>query len=158
MIYDEIKNINLYFGLSEKMDIALKVLANTDFADFKPGTYFIGDSGVFYNVMEPCLENRDCTKWEIHDKYIDIQCSLCGGPEIIDCIHRGKIQDWRYEPGKDIAFSEQEMDANKVLLEEGNFAVFFPDDAHRPNQGEKGIYYRKVVLKVPVTKLEESTP
>ena len=89
-------------------------------------------------------------KLEVHRKYIDIQFLVSGS----ETIYFGKQSDFSvkvpYNLKKDAEFLNGEP-TEKVELEAGDFAVFFPEDAHRGGCISKtASQVEKVVVKVPV--------
>lgn len=98
MIFDTIENIESYRGLSQAFDTAVSALSVTDFTQLQPGTYYLESSGVYYMVQTPQLQPRDMVRWECHERYIDIQYAVAGGPETIDWAPRGALSAWEKSP------------------------------------------------------------
>ena len=151
MIFDTIEKIESYRGLSPAFDAAVSVLSGTDFTQLQPGTYYPEpeSAGVYYMVQTPELLPRDKTRWECHDRYIDIQYVVSGSTETIDWAPRGELTGWKKGASGDIYFTDGDIPYLSLALAPGRFAVFFPQDAHRPCQGASGSS-RKIVFKVPV--------
>ena len=151
MIFDTIENIESYRGLSPAFGAAVSVLSGTDFTQLRPGAYYPepGSSGVYYMVQTPALLPRDQTRWECHDRYIDIQYVVSGSAETIGWAPRGELTGWEKGSSGDIYFTDSDAPHLPLTLTPGRFAVFFPQDAHRPCQGASGSC-RKIVFKVPV--------
>ena len=154
MIIDTLDNLNFYFGLSEGLDCALSVLKHYNLDVMKPGRYMdfpIDGSGTELRIFEPDLvDDEAAVPWEYHDRHIDVQYVLGEGDELIGYAPRSKLAGWEYHPEEDVAYTEQDCDYLPIRLKENDFAVFFPQDAHRKvrSTGREG--YRKVVFKVPV--------
>ena len=64
---------------------------------------------------------------------------------------RNKLTGWEYDEEKDVAYSFDHSDYLPIKLAEGDFAIFFPQDAHRKVQSSGDEGYHKIVLKVPIT-------
>ena len=47
MILDRIENTNLYYGISNRIKIALEYISNTDFSKLETGTYDIVKGEIF---------------------------------------------------------------------------------------------------------------
>ncbi len=100
-------------------------------------------------MTEPAADR----KLEGHKKMIDIQYEVEGEVEWIGVetiFEAGEcIESY---PERDLYFYESSPKGeSKVYFETGRFAVFFPEDLHRPLcQGESGSRPRKAVVKVPV--------
>jgi YhcH/YjgK/YiaL family protein len=150
MIYDLIENIHIYSALTTDFKKAIEIICTVDLNAAEPGTYHISGSEMYYNVMDSSLVGREDTRWECHDKYIDIQYAVSGCGERIDYAPRADFTDFVIDLERDIAFSGLDPAHTTVDLRAGSFAVFFPQDAHRPNQGCGT--YRKVVFKLPSKK------
>lgn len=150
MIYDVIKNVEQYKGISPQLDKALDVLKSTDFAALEPGSYPVNDD-VYYNVMEPTVKPWEETKWECHRRYIDIQHALTDGEQIAACPLED-VKGWTaYDEKGDCSVSAEEASCVALPTNGDNFAIFFPGDAHRPCwavDGAKAV--KKVVIKVRV--------
>lgn len=151
MIFDTIKNIKNYVGISKDFDLAISALLMTDFAHLSPDTYPISNSNTYFMVQTPKLQSRDNARWECHDKYIDIQYIAAGGPEVIDWTSRQNLSNWKKEPSADVYFSDDDCQFLPLVLSSGYFAVFFPQDAHRPCLGAEDTKCLKIVFKIPVS-------
>jgi len=149
LIFDTISNIKNFIGISKDFDAAIFAILETDFTQLSPGTYPVSNSNSFFMVQTPKLQNRDKTRWECHDQHIDIQYIVTGGPEIIDWTSRHNLSGWEKEPSADVYFSEDDLFSPSSTFR-WIFCCFFPQDAHRPCQGEYGTKSLKVVFKIPV--------
>lgn len=102
-------------------------------ADSLPcGEYPLG-GGNFVRIQEYETRPENECRWEAHHKYIDLQVLLRGRERIgwmpLERAGRGG----EYNPGGDVRFFDGAADASAVIsMEEGLFALFFPEDAHRP--------------------------
>lgn len=151
MIFDKVENIALYKGMHSALDVAIDhILSRGEDAYAASGPVHL-DSGVFYSVADVALKERNSVRWECHDKYIDLQCVIAGDAETIEYGCRSDIEGWEKDPGGDIYFSSDESVRVPISIAPGCFAVYFPQDAHRPAQGEAGRQSRKVVYKIPYT-------
>jgi len=146
MILDKIENIDLYSGISENIKNAIEYLKQTDFSKKEIGKHEVDDN-MFYIVNE--YETQDFNGiLEAHKTYIDLQYIL-EGSEIIqfESLEKQKIKK-AYNSKDDYAFYFSN-NPTQLILEEGNFAIFFPNDLHVPgikNRETKNI--RKVVFKI----------
>ena len=149
MIFDRIERIKTYLGMHAKLDIAIRDLLERDFNREFSCPFRLSD-GVYFSTAEVSLRSREESRWECHDAYIDLQYVFGGAAETIEYANRDALSGWRKEPEGDIYFSDDGALFLPLKLEPGYFAVFFPQDAHRPAQGNKGESSRKAVYKVPV--------
>ena len=90
-------------------------------------------------------------KLEHHRKYADIQLVLAGAEIIEHTPLAGLPVDAPYDDTRDFGLVRDPAWNSSVLLRPGEFAVFFPEDAHKPgcSAGAHGAV-RKVVVKVLV--------
>ena len=140
---------------------ALHVLKDMDLANHETGAFPIALDGVemILQVMDLETSPRDAHEPEIHRKYVDLQLLVSGGPEVHTFFPDGgkeTVKDDRLDTPKDILFYENRPETaaieGRVVLEPGDYAIYFPWDIHVPGQcdAEGPKAYRKIVLKVPV--------
>ena len=159
MIYDKIKNIELYKGLSDDIYAGLKYLKEMP-PDIAPGTYEINPR-VKAIVSEYTTKTINEHGYEAHQKNIDIQY-LLKGTEKIACLPVDELQETQpYNPDTDAAFYESNLRPSTSDLRPltfdlrplTSFALFFPHDAHMPCLSvDTPTKVKKVVVKVKVTK------
>ncbi|MEI8114054.1 MAG: YhcH/YjgK/YiaL family protein [Bacteroidia bacterium] len=149
MILDELNHSNWYSGISDNLNKGFEFLRNTDLSSLEPGKFKIVGDDVYalvneYNTKDP----QDCLP-EAHRIYTDIQY-LVSGREAIGFVTLDNQQILsEYDPEKDIAFYSGET--SPIVLAPGMFAVFFPQDIHRPGmQIGSPEKVKKVVVKVKI--------
>ena len=149
MIIDKLSNSHLYSGLGERINKAFDYLKNSDFSKIEPGKYEIDGENIFALVNEYNTKDESEGKLEAHKKYIDVQF-VAKGKELMGYTPLGdqKVVD-EYNEQNDITFFSGEKSFVKV--DEGMFAIFFPEDVHMPGikVGEKS-YVKKVVVKIKI--------
>ncbi len=154
MIIDTLDNLNFYFGLSEGLDCALSVLKHYYLENIEPGEYKdfpIEGCNTVLKIFKPePVRDENEIPWEYHERHIDVQCVLSGGDELIGYAPRAKLDGWEYDQENDVAYTQFPCDYLPIRLKEGEFAVFFPQDAHRKVQSGGTAGYRKLVFKVPI--------
>ena len=148
MILDKISNADLYV-LGENFNKAFEYLKNTDLANAEPGRYEIDGTNVFAVVYEGPTKTIENCSAEAHENYADIQFVVKGREKMgyapLDTL---KLTE-AYIPEKDLAKYEGAVDW--FVVNEGMFAVFFPQDGHEPGLAvENGDVVRKVVVKIRV--------
>ena len=165
MIYDKIKNIELYKGLSDAIYAGLKYLKEMS-PDTAPGTYEINPR-VKAIVSEYTTKTINEHGYEAHQKNIDIQY-LLKGTEKIACLPVDELQETQpYNPDTDAAFYESNLrpstsdlrpltsDLRPLTLDLRpltSFALFFPQDAHMPQLCiDAPEEVKKVVIKVKIS-------
>lgn len=149
MICENIKNTKDYSGINKNFVKAFNFLKSQDLKALVPGKYEIDGDNVFALVQEYVTENEEVKNWEAHEKYIDIQL-IVEGQEImgyapIECLEVN--EDFR--PEKDLIFYKSTLKGSNIKFTNGDYAIFFPEDGHRPGcaLGECS-KIKKVVVKV----------
>lgn len=153
MIKDNIKNANLYYGLSNFVELGLKYLEETDFSSVENGKYEILSDKVYAIVQDYSSKLKSEAKFEAHRKYIDIQYVI-KGEELMGVANTDDFTEAvAYDGEKDIVFLEPKSDCSQdfVKVSEKEFVIFTPNDAHMPSIAVcKPDYVKKVVVKVQV--------
>ena len=146
MIIDNISNIENYKG-SNVYD-ALKFLKDTDFLSMELGNYNLDDDNYYF--VQEYETKAGKVLCEAHYKYIDIQYIVKGEECIGVCdISKEKTLEKENIEG-DFALYKCEALEN-ITLTDGNFAVFYPNDLHRPGMSKtEDKLCRKVVVKIKI--------
>ena len=149
MILDKLENASVYDCISENLKKGFEFLKNTDLSAIEIGRYEIEGNNVFALVSEYESKEPKACRLEAHQIYADIQYLVSGKEAIGYVTLNDQEVTSAYNTEKDIVFFNGE--ATPLILETGMFAVFFPQDLHRPcmqiNGPEK---IKKVVVKVRV--------
>lgn len=149
MICDRIENLSRYEGICPAFGEIAAFLAENDAAALLPGSYEISDS-VFVNVEE--YTPGDNTLFEAHRVYTDLQY-LVSGDEEIDFIHMDDgVAEREYNPEIDAGFYRAADDATigRLYMNSGSFAVFEPQDPHRPGVKNRAEKVKKLIFKIKV--------
>ena len=146
MIYDRIENIETYSAISERLAKGLRLLQTTDFSAIEAGKYEVDGKELFF-MLQSYQSKEQNDRPEAHKKYIDIQYILEGEEQIGIGALSEMVEEVSANPDGDIWFYHGPVTHFK--MEKGNFAVFFPQDAHAPGiaTGDPAPV-RKVVVKV----------
>ncbi len=146
MILDSIKNAELYYSLSPRIKEAFDWLAKTYINALSGGRHDIDGDNLFVNVMDVELKPRHDAALEVHNRYIDIQI-VCGEQEEFGWSERCNCDAPREEFNceKDVQFFN-DIPQTFFTLNERQFAIFFPEDAHAPMLGEGRV--RKLIFKL----------
>ena len=116
------------------------------------GKYEIEGSDVYAMVQEYKTKAPEEAKFEAHRKYIDIQYIISGVEkmEMIDVSKATEITE--YDVEKDFQFFDYGNTAVLGCFEDEDFAVFFPQDVHKPgmavDSGSSAV--KKIVVKIKV--------
>lgn len=151
MLSGNIKNIEaLKPFLSERLMQALHYVAETDFSLLEDGEYVIDGEKVFARVNTYDTEPEEVKNPESHIKYLDVQFIAAGKEKISYCQHDNSYAIMKNVEEKDLIFYKDVEEKNAVILETGDFAIFFPQELHRPgcNVGAASENVRKIVVKV----------
>ncbi len=146
MIFDTLKNKELYYACHKDFKLGFDFIEKAIREDLPLGKYELDGKNVFANIQEyEPKENNGI--FEAHREYIDIQCILSGN-ELMECteISNG-ITTRPYAPDCELFRTE----GNTVKLEcgTGTFAIFFPSDIHNPGKILKdNETVKKIVVKV----------
>ena len=152
MIFDRLENASLYGGVHEKFEAAFAFLSRAVREELPVGRYELDGERLFAMVQEydtdPTRENR----FEGHLKYIDIQF-VVSGEEAFETVDASVAKaDTDYSEEKDVRFYANGKADVCGVLSEGTYAVFFPNDVHKPGLAVRGLasHVKKVVVKVRV--------
>lgn len=149
MILDNIKNCKKYEQLNRNFEKAFQFLKREDLGSLAVGKYEIDGENIFAMVQEYETKDLENAKYEAHKKYIDIQY-LMEGAENMGYVPLDKLEVFSpYSEEKDFMLLTGET--RLILLNQEEFFILFPEDAHMP-----GIFVKekskvkKVVVKVSV--------
>ena len=149
MIKDKLFYAETYYALSKNLKKGFEWLKFHDLLNIECKKYEIDGDRIYANVQE--YETKEDADFEAHRKYIDIQYIVkgreyIGVSDLASCRPCGE-----YDDNKDIEFLTCGGEAKYQVLNEGEFMVLYPHDAHKPsiNPGEK-TFVKKVVIKVKI--------
>ncbi|EMZ5812927.1 TPA: YhcH/YjgK/YiaL family protein [Klebsiella aerogenes] len=96
------------------------------------GKHDIDGNNLFYLISEDSTEAQAERRAEYHARYLDIQIVLLGQEGMtFSTLPAGEPQtDWLAD--KDIAFLAEGAQEKTVILNEGDFVVFYPGEVHKP--------------------------
>jgi len=141
--------------LPAAIEQALEFLRTTDFSQLAPGVVEIDGQNIYAQIIDmhtrPQMENRP----EVHRRYIDIQY-LAWGEEYIGVAidHGNNAISESLLAERDIIFYYQMENESTIEMTPGSYAIFFPQDIHRPGCKKKqAMPIRKIVVKVDISKI-----
>ncbi|MBO2517115.1 MAG: YhcH/YjgK/YiaL family protein [Clostridiales bacterium] len=149
MIIDRLVNRGAYTALGTQWDAAFEFLEKCQRGFPAPGRYEIDGDRVFASVQQYETSPAQERSYEAHARYIDIQF-ICEGIEYMGYAPADNMKDaTHYDSERDCLNSATAEDEVMLCLRPGMFAVFFPQDAHKPGcQGEKPETVKKAVIKL----------
>ena len=147
MILDKIENRSKYFSLANRFETGLKFLKENDLNDLSEGKHEIQGEDVYIIISSYITKSPAESYPEAHKVYADIQYMVNGSEKIGYEYYSGQNIFKEYDTEKD--FMLYERAEGSVILREGIFGIFFPDDIHQPGLiiGEP-MEVRKAVVKV----------
>lgn len=131
MITDKLEKLERY--VPEKYKKEILQWAESVNKDIEEGDYPIAGEEVYARVLSYHTKKEADCKIEAHDRYVDIQSVICG-VEGIQVYNRESLEEEQaYDLQKDVTFYKKSQSPYLgVSIEEGHFAVFFPEEAHQP--------------------------
>ncbi|NEX83102.1 YhcH/YjgK/YiaL family protein [Aeromonas rivipollensis] len=112
------------------------------------GKYDIIDNAVFYLISSLVTADEGRVKSEFHEQYLDIQVLLTGQEIIATSATISAPHDYQ-ESKPDLIFVENDEITTRIMLEAGDFAIFYPGEVHRPTcQIDAPDRIKKAVFKV----------
>lgn len=116
-------------------------------ADFPDGKHVIDGDELFVNFSNSKLKKPEDAKFEVHNKYVDLQLLIKGERERMGVKPRAKLENMKEDKlaEKDVIFYSDTPE-NFVELKAGEYVVFFPEDGHAPMIGEGEV--KKCIFKI----------
>lgn len=149
MLTTSLKLAEKYDYLNEKFKEAFQFLRTTDLTALPLGRTGIKGDELFLNVQEYHTMSFNECKFEAHDQYFDIQYVVSGKEQFGYVSRTNLVTDTPYDEINDLIFFKDPQSYGSILLQEGDFAIVPPEDAHKPRciDGES-CKVRKIVVKV----------
>lgn len=121
-----------------------------EFKGMEPGIYPLEGRDIFVQVFDVMTKEKAEARPEVHRKYIEIHYSVEGKERIGFAVDLGSnaVTETLLET-KDAIFYEGADREAELVLAPGDYAVFFPEDVHRPIWEHGGsVLIRRVVIKI----------
>lgn len=110
------------------------------------GKHIVVEDKIILIIANNDLRDKNEAPLEAHRQYIDIQIVISGTESYgVRDTNRCDNSCDGYDAERDIEFFEDKFE-NLITLHEGDFAIFFPEDAHAPLIGEGKV--KKMILKI----------
>lgn len=136
---------------------ALEILRTTDVSGMHHGKYPLDGDKLILQINEVTTGPKQTKRPEVHCDYIDVQY-MVHGHELIgfypDCRDGAVLED--HLADNDVLLYQEREDIHEIMLPmtDGCYAVFFPEDVHRPCcMMEAPEDVKKIVLKIRVDTL-----
>lgn len=136
--------------LEERILEAIEFIKNLNYVDYEKGKHIVNDD-FFFLIQEYVAKDPEVARFEAHKNYVDIQYIVEGqeGMEVAPLDTMEVLNP--YNPEKDVMHLVSKPGCCKMLITAGGYAVFYPQDAHKPciRVGEP-VTVKKIVGKVRV--------
>jgi len=130
MIFDYIKNLDRY-NIPFQRDME-RFLTTMDVSRLTMPDHLITGRQLFVRLMHFRTKEPSEGKFETHQLYMDLQYVIKGA-EIMETAPADVLEPLtEYDPEGDYRFFKADRNISRVLVRAGEFAVFFPGEAHRP--------------------------
>lgn len=150
MIVDRLGNIGLYAAISDDIATGLQHLSGMD-ASVALGSYQLsGRAKVVVSSYKTEIDRPN--EYEAHQRVIDIQYPIYGVEQVMWSPLYGMENVQAYNTEKDVGYWNNPSQKTSIITGDGVFAIFFPEDAHRPCMAVNGneIVIKKVTLKISI--------
>lgn len=152
MIFDNLKNCELYYANHPKFKDGFDFIKKAISENLPTGKYELDGKNLYASISEYDSKEPEMAKNEGHRNYIDIRFVISGlekieVKEIANCTLKSEYNDV-----KDVEFYEDATFPTTLILSDGDFAILFPCDIHKPGVkvNEESVPIKKVVVKVKV--------
>lgn len=150
MITDKIDQLKRY--AIPKAEAILKFIAEHDCVNLPDGELEIQGRELFVRIMSYIPKPADENRFETHQINADVQY-LVSGAEIMQTARKEDLTvATDYDPKGDYQFFNISKAATNLIIKAGEFAVFYPQEPHRPAcayEGHQGSV-KKLVFKVKI--------
>lgn len=146
MIIAPISDSIRYETLNPLFKQAFDFIRETDLSSLEPGPHVLVEDALVVMVNEPAMKIPEKARMEVHREFADIHVPL-SGEERFTWKNAAELEhpSEPFNAAKDAQHYGDEP-STSFVVKPGEFAVFFPEDAHAGCIGEGVI--RKLVIKV----------
>ncbi len=148
MVLDELRNSARYEALHPRLAEAFAFLRRFEQNPLPEGRVELEGAELYALVQSYDTSPAEQKKWESHRRYIDVQYVTHGQESMFYAPLGTLAEKGGYLPEKDAIYYE-DGPSTMLCCPAGTFAVFFPEDLHKPccALGEP-CAVRKVVVKI----------
>ncbi|MFA9595310.1 YhcH/YjgK/YiaL family protein [Citrobacter telavivensis] len=123
---------HLQSWLPEELRQAIEHIKTNVTETTEKGKHEIDGSRLFYLISEDMTEPFEKRRAEYHARYLDIQIVLKGQEGMTFSVLPAGKPDTDWLADKDIAFLAEGEQEKTLILNEGDFVVFYPQEVHKP--------------------------
>ncbi|MCI5972190.1 MAG: YhcH/YjgK/YiaL family protein [Anaerococcus sp.] len=149
MIFGNIKNLEEYSFLEDKIKECFTYAKENDLMSFDTGRHDIKGDELFVNIVEYETTKPENRFWEAHKDYLDLHL-LLDGKEQIDLNFLKNMTLGEYIKEEDYQKIEGYKNSS-VTLSQGDFLICYPNDGHmtaiavdKPQKIKKAIFKIKI--------------
>jgi biofilm protein TabA len=148
MIVDSLAHAARYEPLDPGIALGLAYLRSFD-PETPDGRYPLDGDDLFALVQSYATGPGTERRFEAHRAYLDIQYVARGVERILHAPVAALEVETPYDEATDLIFFREPGASSSLLLREGDFAIFHPQDAHKPGcMAGSRAEVKKVVVKV----------
>ncbi|EGO8359395.1 YhcH/YjgK/YiaL family protein [Escherichia coli] len=123
---------NLQSWLPQELRQAIEHIKEHVTDETAKGKHDIDGDRLFYLISEDMTEPFEQRRAEYHARYLDIQIVLKGQEGMTFSTQAADAVETDWLADKDIAFLPEGREEKTVILNEGDFVVFYPGEVHKP--------------------------
>ena len=123
---------HLQSWLPEELRQAIEYIKANVTETTEKGKHEIDGSRLFYLISEDMTEPFEKRRAEYHARYLDMQIVLKGQEGMTFSVLPAGKPDTDWLADKDIAFLAEGEQEKTLILNEGDFVVFYPQEVHKP--------------------------
>lgn len=134
MIYAPLRRLHEY-KIIAYLDQMMEFMRTRDMLKLPEGKVEIDGRNIFLQAVHyPTSRARRAAeaKFELHRIYADVHVVLRGAERIQTVFVNSPQALTEYDAKDDVQFFSTEKDVSDIILDEGEFAVFFPGEPHKP--------------------------
>lgn len=151
MILDQMKHLQDYKGMGFDSTKILEFVQKAEKEPLAEGRYELDGENLFAMIQIYETKDREECLYEAHQTYMDIQY-MAEGAELmfVSSVETLQVVEDR-TPEEDLLFYAQAPEEASLLVRQGSFALFLPQDGHMPccKYKEKS-KVKKIVFKVRI--------
>ena len=148
MIIDNIKNLEKYEKVHEQIKNVINFLENFDKNNFKPGRIDINEN-LFASCQSYKTLKAEEKEFEVHEEYIDLQYIVTSSERMDFATKDSYGKPYKIDEDGDFFLTNDIKNYSKLFLNEGDFAIFFPGEFHKPGCSlDNDRQVQKIVFKI----------
>ncbi len=146
MIFDSIEHLAIYQTVLPQLDSVISLLGDGNL-DLTKGAHTTLVPGLRYNVAEYTTTDQP-KEYEIHVREVDVQVMLQGEERIMSARRELAETAGPYDALGDASMVQGPENAG-IVLQEGDFAIYFPGEPHKPGVAVgSSLPVKKVIFKI----------